>query len=250
MTDDARPPASSLKGRLADVFIPALVSGDLEALARRLGNRATVDDPIYGRASSLASLEPMIGKLGDWFAQRKATYRHVYATTGVDRDASEGILSMAEGSATRELPIAVVAERRRLREIELRVYYAPEPSAKRKPRAQLVSPNPRSVLPQHVQVAVDALCRGAIDGMLGGFEADARVVDPSGTWHHKRDGAMGTYLSDLRQMDIRVAGAADDGRTCAVEATISVGARKDAPALLAFERGNSGLFKELRFYWD
>ncbi|HEY8079307.1 MAG TPA: hypothetical protein VIF62_34490 [Labilithrix sp.] len=250
MTDEARPPASSLKGRLADVFIPALVSGELEALARRLGNRATVDDPIYGRASSLASLEPMIGKLGDWLAQHKTAYRHVYSTTGVDRDASEGILVMQQSGVTRELPVAVVAERRRLREIELRVYYASEPSAKRKPRTQLVPPNPRAALPQQVQEALEALGRSAIDGMLVAFEVDAHVVDPSGTWHHKRDGAMGSYLSDLGNVDIQVAGAADDGRTCAVEATVSVGARKDAPAMFSFERSNSGLFKELRLYWD
>jgi hypothetical protein len=250
MTDDARPPASTLKGRLADVFIPALVAGELESLARRLGNRATVDDPIYGRASSLASLEPMIGKLGAWFTQRRAEYKHVYSTTGVDRDASEGILAMTGADGARELPIAVVAERRRLREIELRVYYATETPAKRKPRAPLVSPNARSVLPAQVEGAVEALRKAAIDTLVGAFEVDARVVDAHGIWHHKRDGAMTAYLSDLGTMDVQIAGAADDGRTCCIEATVSAGARKDAPALLSFERGNSGLFREMRIYWD
>src|SRR5437870_573436 len=55
MSDDPRPPASTLKGRLADVFVPALVSGNVESLSRRLGNRATIDDPLSGRASTLAS---------------------------------------------------------------------------------------------------------------------------------------------------------------------------------------------------
>ncbi len=250
MNDEPRQPPSTLKGRLADVFVPALVSGQLEALARRLGNRATVDDPVHGRASSLASLEPMLGKLVGWFADRKTVYRHVYSTTGVDRDAAEGILSMTHGDQAREVPIAVVAERRRLREIELRIYYAPEPSPARKPRAPLVSPNATAVLPTQVSQMVDALRKGTIDELIGAFEEQARVVDPGGTWHHKREGAMSAYLADLGTMEILVGGSADDGRTCCVEATVSVGGKKDAPALLSFERSNSGLFKELRLYWD
>src|SRR5438552_4056814 len=99
-------------------------------------------------------------------------------------------------------------------------------------------------------VFVPALRGGTIETMLGTFEEQARVVDPSGTWHHKRDGAMGSFLSDLGKLTIAIAGSADDGRTCCVEATMSVAGRKDAPALLSFERGNSGLFTELRLYWD
>jgi hypothetical protein len=250
MTDEARPPASTLKGRLADVFVPALVAGHIDALAKRLGNRATVDDPIYGRASSLASLEPMMNKLGGWFSSLSATYRHVKSTTGVDRDAAEGILVMTIAGKQRELPVAVVAERRRLREIELRVYYAPEDAKKKKARSPLVSANPHAVLPAQVQAMIDALRAGTIDTMIGSFEEQSHVVDPSGTWHHKRDGAMGSYLSDLGTMMIGIAGAADDGRTCCVEATVSGGGKKDAPALLSFQRGNSGLFTELRLYWD
>jgi len=252
MTDDPRPSASSLKGRLADVFVPALVEGKLESLGKRLGNRATVEDPVHGRASSLASLEPMMKSLGGWFKERNATYRHVYSTTGVDRDAAEGILAMTIGGQQRELPIAVVAERRRLREIELRVYYTPDDAhaQKRKTRGPLASANPHAVLPQQVLAVIDAMRDATIDSVLGSFEVESRVVDPSGTWHHKRDNAMTSFLGGLGAMTIAVAGSADDGRTCCVEATITMGSKKDVPALLSFERGNSGLFTELRLYWD
>src|SRR4051794_40143147 len=140
MTDDGRSPPSALKGRLADVYVPALVSGTVDALSRRLGNRATIDDPLYGRASSLASIDPLLARVATYFADGNATYEHVCSTTGVDRDAAEGRLSMTIGGQARELPIAIVAERRRLREIELRVYYTPEGAPPgRKPRAPLVS---------------------------------------------------------------------------------------------------------------
>jgi hypothetical protein len=121
MIDDGRSPPSALKGRLADVFVPALVSGAVDALSRRLGNRATIDDPLYGRASSLASIDPLLARVASYFAEGKATYEHICSTTGVDRDAAEGRLVMSIGGQPRELPIAIVAERRRLREIELRV---------------------------------------------------------------------------------------------------------------------------------
>ena len=112
MIDDGRSPPSALKGRLADVYVPALVSGAVDALARRLGNRATIDDPLYGRASSLASIDPLLARVAAFFAEGNATYEHVSSTTGVDRDAAEGRLAMMIGGKARELPIAIVAERR------------------------------------------------------------------------------------------------------------------------------------------
>src|SRR5688572_26124237 len=123
MTDE-RGASSALKGRLADVYVPALVDGALEALCRRLGNRATIDDPLFGRASTLSSIEPLLAKVTTHFKNGRAQYRHVASATGVDRDVAEGVITMNPGPAETMVPIAVVAERRRLREIELRVYYA------------------------------------------------------------------------------------------------------------------------------
>jgi hypothetical protein len=250
MTDDGRGAASTLKGRLADVYVPALVAGSLDGLAKRLGNRATVDDPLHGRAASLTSLQPLIAEAAGWFQARSATYRHVYSTTGVDRDTAEGVLSLTVDGAAREVPIAVVAERRRLREIELRVYYrADADRGARKPRSPLVTANPRAVLPAPVAAVLGALKERAIDQALAAFEENARAVDPTGTWHHKKDGAMGSWLSDLGSLELVIGGVADDGRACCVEGTIE-GGDAPSPALLSFERGDSGLFHELRFYRD
>lgn len=140
MTMDERSPPSALKGRLADVHVPALVSGSLEALTRRLGNRATIDDPLYGRAASLASIDPLLARVASYFAEANATYQHVCSTAGLDRDAAEGRLVMTVDGVARELPIAIVDERRRLREIELRVYFSARGApTSRRPRPPLVS---------------------------------------------------------------------------------------------------------------
>src|SRR5262249_18516835 len=142
-----------------------------------------------------------------------------------------------------------VAERRRLREIELRLYYAPAAS-KSKPRPPLVQVNPAAVLPSSVATILDALKKGAIEQALGTFEEAARAVDPRGTWHHKRDGAMGSFLEMFAGLEVAIGGAADDGRACCIEANLTGGGREESPALLSLERGDSGLFRELRLYWE
>jgi hypothetical protein len=251
MTDDRSPP-SALKGRLADVYVPALVSGSVDALSRRLGNRATIDDPLYGRASSLASIDPLLARVASYFAGGKATYEHVCSTTGVDRDAAEGRLAMTIGGEARHVPIAIVAERRRLREIELRVYYRPEGAAAtaRKPRPPLVSQAPHVAVASLVASILDGVKKGSIDQALAGFEEASHVVDPFGKRHTKSDGAMGDLLSTLREVDLEVGGSADDGRTSCVETTVTLRGGEPTPALFAFERGDSGLVRELRVYWE
>lgn len=246
MSDDARPPPSTLKGRLADVYVPALVSGALDALSRRLGNRATVDDPLYGRAASLASLDPLIGKVSAWFTRQDATYRHVASTTGVDRDVSEGVLSMSAADP-RELPIAVVAERRRLREIELRVYYLGDAAARTRP--PLVAGDVQIVLPPLVVDLLEALRSGAVDRAMGVFEEVGHVVDARGQRHAKR-GGMAAFLDGLGALDLVVGGAADDGRTCCLEGGAARRGREPTAAMIAIERGDSGLVREARVYWE
>lgn len=251
MAED-RGSTSALKGRLADVYVPALVDGALEALSRRLGNRATIDDPTFGRASTLSSIDPLLEKVSTRFKQAAATYRHVSSATGVDRDVSEGVLAMTTSSGACEIPIAVVAERRRLREIELRLYYATD-SVHRKARPAIVSGYDDVTIPQLVAHVLEALRKGAVERVLSAFEEGSRWVDPLGRIHGKRDGSMATFIAGLgRRVGLDTVGAADDGRTCCIEVLLT---RHDSagdpePAALSFERGDSGLIRELRLYYE
>jgi len=249
MSDDGRSPPSTLKGRLADVYVPALVSGALEALSRRLGNRATIDDPLCGRASSLASIDPLLARVSEWLASGGASYFHVGSTTGVDRDAAEGRLAMTLDGAAREIPIVVVAERRRLREIELRVYYTSGDAKGKKARAPIAGGVHEPMLQDTIASIVGGLRSGSVETVLADFEEAGRVVDPSGAAHEKRDGGMATFLSGLGALGVELCGAADDGRTCCVEATVTRRAHDAVPAVLSFERGDSGLVREMRAYW-
>jgi hypothetical protein len=251
MAED-RGTASPLKGRLADVYVPALVNGTLAALSRRLGNRATIDDPLFGRAATLSSIDPLLENVARHLGERRATYRHVSSATGIDRDVSEGLLVMQVGSETIEVPICVVAERRRLREIELRVYYATG-SEERNSRAPLLDGSADVPIPQIVAHVLEAFRKGAVERVLAAFEESSRFVDPTGRQHAKRDGSMSRFLTDLGgRLELAPAGAADDGRTCCIEAVVTrMGPVHDPePAAMSFERGDSGLLRELRLYYE
>src|SRR5690606_17233137 len=99
------------------------------------------------------------------------------------RDVSEGVLSLPKSG---ELPIVVVAERRRLREIELRVYYA----TGKAPRPPAVDARADLAVPQIVAHVLEALRKGAVERVLAAFEDSSRFLDPSGRAFGKRDGTM------------------------------------------------------------
>lgn len=249
MADD-RGAASRLKGRLADVFVPTLVEGSLTELSRRLGSRAIVDDPRFGRASTSQSIDPLIERAAAFFKDAKATYRHVASSTGIDRDVAEGVLHLETSRGSVETPIAVVAERRRLREIELRIYYATG-SLDRTPRSASKSGAADVAVPQIVAHVLEGLRKGAVERVLAAFEESSRAVDPLGRAHGKRDGALATFISDLhRRLAPFATGAADDGRRCTIETAMLHGGEDGEPAALTFERGDSGLLRELRCYYE
>lgn len=242
-----------MKGRLADVYVPALVDGALQALSRRLGNRATVDDPVYGRTSTLSSIEPLLEKLTTRFKSAHTTYRHIASATGVDRDVSEGILVMDAEAGSVEIPVAVFAERRRMREIELRVYYATG-EATRKARSPLLDAPNDVAAPQIVAHVLEALRKGAVERVLAAFEESSRIVDPRGKAYTKRDGTMASFVSEIGgRMEFLPVGTADDGRNCCMEVIVSRQrhlVRDPDPGAMSFERGDSGLIRELRLYYE
>jgi len=261
-----RGPPTAMRGWLSDVYIPALLEISmrdkaLDSLARRLGAKATVDDPIQGRASGLEPITAHVRQTADWLLEHSASYERAVFTTGIDRDVTEGTLSLAFESKTVDLPIAVVAERRRSREVELRVYYATAPiDGTKRTRARLVPNNPETLIPPSVGDFLDGLAKGDIAAIAAAFEADGSVRDARGLQHAKKDGALRTFFDALVAggafgggLELERGGSADDGRTCAVEFTLVKARGSNVPpqaGLLLFERGDSGLLRSARLYGD
>lgn len=262
--DDRGPPVS-LRGWLSDVYVPALLDKanlkeSHEQLARRLGPRAGVDDPLFGRAAGLAEIETQIGKLSEWLLERGAIYERQHFTTGVDRDVTEGVIALSLEQKTVELPVAVVAEKRRSREVELRLYFSTMSiRGSFVARPQLVPPVPDLPIPPAVANFLEAQRQGSVEGLLGAFDNDGTLRDARGLQHGKGSGALREYFDKLLAggafggAELSLGGAADDGRTSALEYTLLKHNGRDVTpqaGLALFERGDSGLLRAVRLYDD
>lgn len=256
---------SSLRGWLSEVYFAALVSADTEQLVRRLGERATVDDPIFGRKGGMPALEQFLGEIAAWLGKRSASFDKTAFTMGSDRDVTEGTLGLTFDGKRVSVPVAVVAERRPEREVELRLYYSTKPiNGAHAVRSPLLPQDDQVLVPPPVASHLDALARGNVAALVASFENGGVLRDPQGGSHHKTDDG-GTLLGFYEQLlgagggadragiEVLKGARADDGRTCALEYTVvSVRGKGVVPqaGLAVYERGESGLLRSARIYED
>lgn len=261
---------SGLRGWLSEVYLPALVSAQTDQLVRRLGDRATVDDPIFGRTTGMPALARYLDEVSGWLTKHEGTFDQAAFVTGSDRDVTEGTLSLTFEGRRVKVPVAVVAERRPEREVEMRLYYSTKPiKGTRAVRSPLLPKNDEVAVPVQVAAQLDALSRADITGVLASFENGATLRDAAGDTHAKVDeggplrvfyeklcaGANGPANPGSRGTGIEVlkGARADDGRICALEYTVVRVRGKNVPpqaGLAVYERGESGLLRGVRVYED
>jgi hypothetical protein len=249
---------SSLRGWLSEVYLPALASAQAEALARRLGDRATVDDPIFGRTNGMPALGRYLEEVATWLAKHAGAFEQVAFIQGSDRDVTEGTLTLTFEGRRVSVPVAVVAERRPEREVELRLYYSTHPiSGANAVRSPLLPQDDEAPVPPPVSAHLEALAKGNLDGILASFENDGTLRDAEGTSYAKEGGALRTHyerlLAGQAGVEVLKGARADDGRTCALEYTVVRVHGKPVPpqaGLAVYERGESGLLKAVRVYED
>ncbi len=251
----------NLRGRLSEVYFPALLSSETPSLARRLGDRATLDDPLFGRTSGTAAIDETLRKIADWLAARGASFANRGLVVGSDREVTEGLLSVGVDGATLVVPVAVVAEKRKEREVEMRLYYSTRALATALPARTSPLADEDVVMPPPMAAHLDALARADLPGVVASFEGDALLSAPDGTSFGGSsarptlrayfetliapggDGKGGTTLLGNAR--------ADDGNACAVECSVVRLRGREIPpqaALVVYERGDSGLLKAARLY--
>jgi hypothetical protein len=258
---------SGLRGWLSDIYFPALVSSQADQLVRRLGERATVDDPIFGRTTGMPALARYLEEIAAWLGKHKGDFEKVAFVTGTDRDVTEGTLSLTfEGRAVK-VPVAIVAERRPGREVELRLYYSTKPiKGTHAVRSPLLPQDDEVAVPQQVATQLDALARGDLAGVLASFENGAVLRDPAGRVHLKESddgGPLRAYYEAQcpsggpktkgTGVEVLKGARADDGRICALEYTVVRVRGKNVPpqaGLAVYERGDTGLLRAVRVYED
>jgi hypothetical protein len=257
---------SSLRGWLSDVYLPALVAAQPDQLALRLGDRATVDDPIFGRTNGMPALGRYLEEVAAWLSKRAATFDKVAFTMGSDRDVTEGMLGLTFEGRRVSVPVAIMAERRKEREVELRLYYSTKPiNGAHAVRSPLLAQDDQIPVPPPVTAHLAALAKGDVGAIVASFEIDGTMRDPAGETY-KRDeggGSLKAYYERLfapeggaaatAGIEVLNGGRADDGSTCALEYTVvKVRGKGVSPqaGLAVYERGESGLLRAARVYED
>lgn len=249
---------SSLRGPLSDVYLPALASNGAEALARRLGDKATVDDPIFGRANGMPAIARYLEEVAVWLGKRDGAFEHVAYIVGSDRDVTEGVLQLTFEGRRVAVPVAVVAERRREREVEVRLYYSTRPiKGTHAVRSPLLPQDDEVAVPPPVEAHLQALARGDVKGIVASFEPSGSLRDAQGTVYRQEGGGLTVHYQQLfaagAGIQVLKGARADDGRTCALEYTVVSVRGKTVPpqaGLAVYERGDSGLLRAARVYED
>jgi hypothetical protein len=253
---------SGLRGWLSDLYFVSLASGQVEQLIHRLGDRATVDDPIFGRTSGLPALERYVQEVSAWLQKHEGSFDKVAFVTGSDRDVTEGTLGLTFDGRRVQVPVAVVAERRPEREVELRLYYSTKPiKGTRAVRSPILPQNDEVAVPPPVAAHLDSLAKADVRGIVASFEIGGTVRDAGGQTHTKtaEGGALEEYYKKLFSpsakggLEVLKGARADDGSTCALEYTVVRVHGKNVPpqaGLAVYERGESGLLKAVRGYED
>jgi hypothetical protein len=254
---------SSLRGWLSEVYFPALVACAPEPLTQRLGDRATVDDPIFGRTTGMPALQRYLEEVAAWLGKHAATFDRVAFTMGSDRDVTEGTLGLTFDGRRVSVPVAVVAERRKEREVEVRLYYSTRPiNGAHAVRSPLLPQDDQIAVPPPIDAHLAALAKGDVQAIVASFEIGATLRNPAGeVFTREADGGslrafyerLFGAASGVGGVDLLNGGRADDGSTCALEYTIVKMRGKGVPAqagLAVYERGDSGLLRAARVYED
>jgi hypothetical protein len=236
-------PPSSLRGRLCEVFFTALVTEMIDPLMRRLGDKAELDDPFFGAAQG-EGVRPRLVEWAAFLSEHDATYDRTITVVGAERDVTEGTLEVRVGGQHRTLPIALLMERRKEREVLLRVYCAASAFGLAAKGPTSRTPPPRSgssatvsAVPSFAADLLVALDKRDAAAVAACFEQESGVRDAVGG-EHGRDAAARLLTSGMA-----VHGVADNGQVCAVEGPIG-----SHSGLLVLQRGDSGLVRSLRIY--
>lgn len=228
------------------MFFPALLDeesapatdGQKSPLLTRLGDKALLDEPIFGSSTGLAALRDHLAKLRSSLLEVDASYTLDRTVRGADRDVTEGTLEVRSDAGRVAIPTAVAMSRGRNREVALRLYFAPFSSASGARKGPAAPPAGELPAAADVRTLLASEAFGS-EAQLGElFEQGAILRDETGKEHPRA--ALLARISATR-LDAR--GFADDLRSCALEIVGAGGGE-----LVVLTRGESGLFREARWY--
>ena len=255
---DGRQPSRNATGPIP--FYDGILGVNPDALLGSWAGEPDVDDPRSGHVVGVEAFTTWVKHTREWLIGAGAVVRPVHLIVTASRTVEEVGLDLTLDGARRELPVAVVGERRgdgRLTAV--RVYHSLWPlTGGHEVRHPLLARDPTLTMPDVVGDYQRALAAGNLDGILASYEDGAVVREPAGGEYAYtgKDALRRIYtlqFADGLGIPLEHCTLTDDGRACAVEYNAVRWGAVTIPAqagIAVYQRGDSGKLAFARIYDD
>jgi ketosteroid isomerase-like protein len=245
---------------LAVPFFYGLTAGELDALIESFVDEPVVYDPVRGRIRGIPEFEAFVIDMKGWLADHNVSVENVDHVILPARGFEEVILHLHGESGPVDLPVAIVADRRRRGRIqELRIYYSGwQLTGAHINRPPLLQPDPALRPPDYVTAYLSALAAGDVDAIVDAFEPDGYAREPAGgpyvhQGHEQLRVFYDGWCSNSGGIPLERCAIIEGGDTCVLEYNIvQWGDTKLSPqaGVAVFTRGPSGKLASARMYDD
>jgi len=265
-------------------YYEGILAEEPDALIRSFAaQQPRLNDPRVGYVEGARELRAFVSGTADWLRERDAVVENVALTHTPTRTVEEVVLHLLSDEGVRvELPVAIVTDRNPERTLKtIRVYHSMWPLTgghRVRPPLLPADPNlhPEGVVGDYQR----ALAEGDLQGIVGTFEPDGYVREPSGSQHiHQGSDELRAFYAALfghgggilqrgpepirslyetlfsngGGISLEHCTLTDDGTRCAIEYNCVRWGETDIPTqagVAIYERGSSGLLEVARIYDD
>jgi SnoaL-like domain len=245
----------------AIAYYEGIMAEEPDALVRSFAGLPRVSDPRLGHVEGTRELRAFVTGTVDWLRERDVVVENVALTRSQTRTVEEVVLHVLADDVRRiELPVAIVTDRNPDRTLKtIRVYHSMWPlTGKHTIRPPLLPADPELQVEGAVGDYQQALAGGDLEGIIGTFEPNAYVREPSGgAYVHRGAEGLRTLYAHMFANDggipLEHCTITDDGEGCAVEYNCVRWGITDLPpqaGVAVYERGRSGLLAAARIYDD
>lgn len=234
-------------------------NGDVNVLLGLFTAEPHLDDPQFGRMTTISTFHDYVATASTWLTERKARFEPVALTQTPQRAVYELILHLQQDGKNIPLPVALVGDMAGDKLSAVRIYHSLWPLLGRhQVRPPLLPTDHSLVMPDVIGRYQDALARGDLETILQQFEPNAIAREPSGG-EYKYQGAerlrefYGFLFTHSGGIPLEHCTVTDDSVRCAVEYNVTAWGDRPLPpqaGVAVYERGKSGLLSAARIYDD
>jgi hypothetical protein len=245
---------------IAVSYFAGLMAGEMDALISSFAGEPELHHPVRGRVKGARAFAAFVAESNAWLERREISIEDVDVVITEHRGVEEVVVHVAGENGQVDLPVAIVADRRRDRQIEeLRIYFSTWPlTGRHANRPPLLQRDPELHDAGVVGEYRRALAAGDLDAIVAAFEHDGYAREPAGGQYiHRGPERLREFYALLFSNDggipLEHCALTDDGRACAVEYNVVRWGRTElAPeaGIAVYVRGEKGKLAAARIYDD